>query len=99
MPGRLELEFVRFGAPTKGVLVLFCEEGVKFGSVARRAIEPVEGLIKRAATADRFKGKNGSALDLVAPSGLDVQRRERNTRSALSSWASARRAILSRRIS
>jgi leucyl aminopeptidase len=74
MPGRLELEFVRFGAPTKGVLVLFCEEGVKFGSVARRAIEPVEGLIKRAATADRFKGKNGSALDLVAPSGLDVQR-------------------------
>ncbi|MFL6822216.1 MAG: leucyl aminopeptidase [Xanthobacteraceae bacterium] len=74
MPGRLELEFVRFGAPTKGVLVLFCEEGLKFGSVARRAIEPVEGLIKRAATADRFKGKNGSALDLVAPSGLDVQR-------------------------
>jgi leucyl aminopeptidase len=65
---------VRFGAPTKGVLVLFCEEGLKFGSVARRAIEPAEELIKRAATADRFKGKNGSALDLVAPSGLDVQR-------------------------
>jgi leucyl aminopeptidase len=64
---------VRFGAPTKGVLVLFCEEGLKFGSVARRAIEPAEELIKRAATADRFKGKNGSALDLVAPSGLDVQ--------------------------
>jgi leucyl aminopeptidase len=74
MPGRLELEFVRFGAPTKGVLVLFCEEGLKFGSVARRAIEPAEELIKRAATADRFKGKNGSALDLVAPSGFDVQR-------------------------
>src|SRR5512132_1357573 len=74
MPGRLELEFVRFGAPAKGVLVLFCEEGLKFGSVARRAIGPAEELIKRAATADRFKGKNGSALDLVAPSGLDVQR-------------------------
>jgi leucyl aminopeptidase len=74
MPGRLELEFVRFGAPAKGVLVLFCEEGLKFGSVAQRVIEPAEELIKRAATADRFKGKNGSALDLVAPSGLDVQR-------------------------
>ncbi len=74
MPGRLELEFVRFGAPAKGVLVLFCEEGLKFGSVAGRAIAPAEELIKRAATADRFKGKNGSALDLVAPSGLDVQR-------------------------
>jgi leucyl aminopeptidase len=74
MPGRLELEFVRFGAPTEGVLVLFCEEGLKFGSVAQRTIEPAEELIKRAATADRFKGKNGSALDLVTPSGLDVQR-------------------------
>jgi leucyl aminopeptidase len=74
MPGRLELQFTRFGAPAKGVLVLFWEEGLKFGSVARRAMGPAEELVRRAATADRFKGKNGSALDLVAPSGLDVQR-------------------------
>ena len=73
MPGRLELQFTRFGAPAKGVLVLFCEEVLKFGSVARRAMGPAEELVRRAATADRFKGKNGSALDLVAPSGLDVQ--------------------------
>ena len=31
-------------------------------------------LVARAAAAERFKGKSGSALDLVAPPGLDVAR-------------------------
>src|SRR5262245_31184117 len=74
MSGRLKLEFAPLAAPAKGVLVLFCEEGVKFGSTARRALGPTGDLVRRAATADRFKGKNGSALDLVAPPGLDVSR-------------------------
>jgi len=74
MPGRLKLEFAPFAAPAKGVLVLFCEDGVKFGSAARRALAPTGDLVMRAATADRFKGKNGSALDLVAPPGLEVSR-------------------------
>jgi leucyl aminopeptidase len=74
MPGRLELEFAPFDAPAKGVLVLFCEEGLKLGSVARRAIGPTSDLVNRAAAADRFRGKNGSALDLVAPPGLNVSR-------------------------
>src|SRR5262245_21619233 len=74
MPGRLKLEFAPFAAPAKGVLVLFCEDGVKFGSAARRALGSAGDLVRRAAAADRFKGKNGSALDLVAPTGLDVAR-------------------------
>jgi leucyl aminopeptidase len=74
MPGRLELEFAPFDAPPKGVLVLFCEEGLKLGSVARRVIGPTGDLVNRAAAADRFRGKNGSALDLVAPPGLNVSR-------------------------
>src|SRR5215467_13362477 len=74
MPGRLQLEFAPFGAPPKGVLVLFCEEGLKLGSVARRVIGPTGDLVNRAAAADRFRGKNGSALDLVAPPGLNVSR-------------------------
>jgi leucyl aminopeptidase len=74
MPGRLKLEFAPFAAPAKGVLVLFCEEEVKFGSAARRALGPTGDLVRRAATADRFKGKNGSVLDLVAPAGLDASR-------------------------
>ena len=74
MPGVLKLDFAPFSTPAKGVLVLFCEEGLKFGSAARKALDPTGDLITRAAAADRFKGKNGSALDLVAPAGLDVSR-------------------------
>ena len=74
MSGPLKLEFVPVTAPPKGVLVVFCEEGVKFGSAARRVIEPTGDLVTRAAAADRFKGKNGTALDIVAPPGLDVPR-------------------------
>ena len=74
MSGRLKLEFAPFATPAKGVLVLFCEEGVKFGPAARRALAPTGDLVVRAAAADRFKGKSGSALDLVAPPGLDVSR-------------------------
>jgi leucyl aminopeptidase len=53
---------------------LFCEEGVKLGSDARKLIEPTGDLLVRAAAADRFKGRSGSALDLVAPPGLPVAR-------------------------
>ena len=74
MSGAFKLEFAPLAAPTKGVLVLFCEEGLKFGSASRRAIEPTGDLVTRAAAADRFKGKNGSALDIVAPAGLAVSR-------------------------
>jgi leucyl aminopeptidase len=74
MSGDLKLEFAPFSISPKGVLVLFCEEGVKLGSAARKAIEPTGDLVTRAAAADRFKGKNGSVLDIVAPSGLEVPR-------------------------
>src|SRR5208337_3416315 len=62
------------GAPAQGVLILFCEEGVKLAASARTAIGPTGNLVGRAAAADGFKGKNGSVLDIVAPTGLDVSR-------------------------
>jgi len=74
MPGALKLEFTPFATPAKGVLVVFCEEGVKFGSAARKLLESSGDLVTRAAEADRFKGKNGATLDMLAPSGLDVSR-------------------------
>jgi leucyl aminopeptidase len=74
MTGRLQLEFVPFSARSKDVLIVFCEEGLKFGTVARRALASAGGLVERAAAAERFKGKNGSTLDIVAPAGLDVSR-------------------------
>jgi leucyl aminopeptidase len=74
MPSDLKLEFAPFATPDKGVLVVFCEEGLKFGSAARRVLAPTGDLVARAAAGERFKGKNGSALDIVAPAGLDVGR-------------------------
>jgi leucyl aminopeptidase len=74
MAGELKLEFAPIAAPPKGVLLLFCEEGLKFGAAARNLLRPTGDLLTRAAAADRFKGKNGSTLDLVAPSGLPVSR-------------------------
>src|ERR1700730_6525919 len=53
MSGALKLEFAPFSTSPKEVLVLFCEEGVKLGSAARKAIEPTGDLVTRAAAADR----------------------------------------------
>jgi leucyl aminopeptidase len=73
MPDVLKLSFTpltRLG----GVLVVFCGENLKFGSAGQRALAPIGDLVRRAAAADRFTGKVGSALDIVAPSGLNLPR-------------------------
>src|SRR5215467_13886754 len=58
----------------RGVLVVFCAEGLKFGPATHKALSAVNGQVRRAAAADRFTGKNGSSLDIIAPPGLDVPR-------------------------
>ena len=74
MATALKLEFAPLTSVAKGVLVLFCEEGLKLGPAARKALAPSGELVTRAAAADRFKGKNGSALDIVVPAALDLSR-------------------------
>jgi leucyl aminopeptidase len=69
-----KLRIAPFATPKKGVLILFCEEGLKLGPASRRAIEGAGDLTRRAAAADRFTGKSGSALDIVAPAGLPISR-------------------------
>ena len=39
MAGELKLEFAPFAVPAKGVLVVFCEEGLKFGAATRKAAQ------------------------------------------------------------
>jgi leucyl aminopeptidase len=73
MPTVLKLEFAPLAAAAKGVLVVFCDEGLKCGAAARAALAPSGDLMGRAAAAERFKGKNGAALDIVAPAGLDAR--------------------------
>ena len=66
MPAALKFGFTPLARP-RGVLVVFCEENLKFGPATQRALAPVGDLMRRAAAADRFTGKNGTALDIVAP--------------------------------
>jgi leucyl aminopeptidase len=73
MSDALKLGFSPFGK-LRGVLVTFCGDNLKFGPDTRRALEPARDLVRRAAAADRFTGKNGTALDIIAPAGLSVSR-------------------------
>ena len=72
MSGALKLEFAAISAPVRGILVMFCGEGLKFGAAAQAILRPCGDLVTRAAAAARFKGKNGSTLDILAPAGLAV---------------------------
>ena len=74
MPTALKLEFAPLAAAPKGILVVLCEEGLKYGSAARKATAASGDLLARAAAAESFNGKSGSALEIVAPSGLDLAR-------------------------
>jgi leucyl aminopeptidase len=71
----LKLEFAPPpSTPLKGVLVVFCDETLKFGPATRRVLAAAPDLVARAASAARFKGKNGSTLDIIAPAGLEASR-------------------------
>jgi len=70
----LKLEFVPFSTRPAGVLIVFCDDGLKFGSAARAVLDATGDLVTRAAEAEGFKPKHGSALEIVAPAGLDVPR-------------------------
>ena len=78
MSDALKLGFAPFAAPAKigvsGVLVVFCDDGLKFGPATAKALGAAAGLVARAAKAERFTGKSGSALELVVPEGLKVSR-------------------------
>ena len=78
MSDALKLGFAPFAAPAKigvsGVLVVFCDDGLKFGPATAKALGSAAGLVARAAKAERFTGKSGSALELVVPEGLKVSR-------------------------
>ncbi len=74
MSGALKLGFAPFAMPSKGVLIAFCNSELKFGPATRKLLAPAADQIRRAAAADHFTGKAGSALVIVAPDGLKAAR-------------------------
>jgi leucyl aminopeptidase len=73
MPVTLKIGFAGFERP-RGVLIVFCAEGLKFGAKTQRLLSPIGDLFRRAASADRFTAKNGTILDILAPAGLNLPR-------------------------
>ena len=74
MPGAFKLGFGPFAAPAKGVFFVFCDERRKLGAATLKALGPAAALVERAAKAEHFTGKSGSALDLAMPEGLKASR-------------------------
>jgi leucyl aminopeptidase len=67
--------FSPFAMPSAGVLVVFCDDTLKLGPATRRVLGAAgSALIARAAAAERFKGKSGGSLELVAPGNLKAAR-------------------------
>src|SRR5947209_7963561 len=61
-------------APVGGVLIVFVDDNLQFGPRTRTVLGSAAELVARAAKAERFGGKSGNALDIVAPAGLKVTR-------------------------
>ena len=74
MSDAVKVGFVPLSAAARGTLVVFCDGTLKFGAATRKALGGAADLVKRAAAAAEFKGKNGSTLDLLEPDGIKIQR-------------------------
>jgi leucyl aminopeptidase len=74
MTDAVKVGFVSFAGVPSGILAVFCDDSLAFGASTRKALGAAAGLIKQAAETNRFKGKNGSVLDILAPQGLKAKR-------------------------
>ena len=74
MSDAVKVGLVPLSAAARGTLVVFCDEALKLGAATRKALGGAADLVKRAAAAAEFKGKNGATLDLLEPDGIKIQR-------------------------
>jgi leucyl aminopeptidase len=74
MPDAVKVGFVPFSTASRGTLVVLCDDALKFGEAASKALGAAAGLVKRAAATNRFKGKSGSVLEILEPEGLKAAR-------------------------
>src|SRR5216684_3518974 len=74
MSDAVKVGVVPFSTAPRGILVIFCDDALKFGPATGKALGDATGLVKRAAATNQFKGKSGSTLDILAPEGLKASR-------------------------
>ncbi|WFU77736.1 leucyl aminopeptidase [Bradyrhizobium sp. CIAT3101] len=74
MSDAIKVGFVPLTSAARGILIVFCDDDLKVGPATAKALGGAAEIVKRAAAAASFKGKTGSALDILAPEGLKVER-------------------------
>ena len=74
MADAVKVGFVPFSTVPRGVLVVFCDDALELGPATRKTLGGAANLVARAADTNRFKGKSGSTLDILAPQGLKASR-------------------------
>jgi leucyl aminopeptidase len=74
MSDAVKVGFAPLSAAPRGILVVFCDDALKFGAATRKTLGTTAALVKRAAATNQFKGKSGSVLDILEPEGIKVQR-------------------------
>jgi leucyl aminopeptidase len=74
MAGPGKLGFSPFATPSKGVLIVFTDEDLRFGTATRGVLGSARDHLTRIARVERFTGKSGTSLDVVAPASLKVAR-------------------------
>ncbi len=70
----LKLGFAPFRAPSKGVLIVFCDDTLKIGAATRKILGKPADQLSAAAAAEHFTGKSGASLDIVLPADLKASR-------------------------
>ncbi len=74
MSGAVKIVFGALSAPKGGALVVFVGADMKPAPAVGAQFGDLEPLIRAAAKASNFKGAQRTALDILAPSGLDASR-------------------------
>jgi leucyl aminopeptidase len=74
MSDAVKVGFVPFSTAPRGILVVFCDDTLKFGAATLKGLGTSANVVKRAAETSQFKGKSGSTLDILAPEGLKASR-------------------------
>lgn len=70
----MKIKFIKNSLPTCDSHVVFVYEDRELSSTATKIDKATEGLVSRAMNVGHFEGKFGQTVDLVAPTGLDINR-------------------------
>lgn len=74
MSNPVTVSFARLTGAPKGVVIVLTDDTLAFGTQTQKILKGADTALTRAFDAERFKGKAFSALELLAPAGLDAPR-------------------------